>query len=225
MVAQGSRATIRHERGVLVEYTAASTPLVFAFEFNPRAVTRTRRMVTQPNPLGRTQGATRFNDRTEAQRVTQGVSAEPETLSFRILLDATDRMHENDPIASRLGVQPEIDTLRSMLEPKDQIPGGMLRLAAADDGRNRALTRNRYPSVLVFKWGPHIFPVFMREVRVEAKEYLPNLHPYRAEATLSLEVIEGENPLYQLERKRQLASATVHATSTLASAITNWVEI
>ncbi|MCG8416736.1 MAG: hypothetical protein MJE77_02180, partial [Proteobacteria bacterium] len=73
--------------------------------------------------------------------------------------------------------------------------------------------------------GPHVLPVFMTEVRVAAREHLPDLHPYRAEVTILLEVIEGKNPLYDFERKRQLAAAAGHSSSSLVSTLSDWLAI
>jgi hypothetical protein len=61
--------------------------------------------------------------------------------------------------------------------------------------------------VLLFRWGPHTLPVFMTQAQIELKEFLPNLKPYRAEATLTLQIIESNNPFYVDELKRQFASA------------------
>ena len=61
--------------------------------------------------------------------------------------------------------------------------------------------------MLVFKWGMQVLPVFMTQAQIDVKEYLPNLTPYRAEATLTLQVIESRNPFYEAERRRQAALA------------------
>lgn len=76
-----------------------------------------------------------------------------ESLSLKILLDATDRMNAGDEIASEQGVQPEIDIIRSMLEPKIQTPDGARTLAAIGQGDERAFSRHVYASVLLFNWG------------------------------------------------------------------------
>jgi hypothetical protein len=42
---------------------------------------------------------------------------------------------------------------------------------------------------------------------VELQEFLPDLTPYRAEVTLTLQIIESNNPFYQDELNRQFGSA------------------
>ena len=117
-------------------------------------------------------------------------------------------MNADDPVASEFGIQPEIDIVRTMVEPKSQTPAGARTLAALGADDARAFSRDRYASVLLFQWGAVSLPVFMTQAQVEIQALLPNLFPYRAEATLSLQVIESMNPIYTTELKRQTTSAT-----------------
>ena len=94
-------------------------------------------------------------------------------------------MNKGDPIASVQGVQPELDTLRAMVEPKAQGPGGLQMLASLGAGPSRAFQRQETASVLLFAWGDHVLPVFLTSIRVEGKSHLPTLVPYRASANLT----------------------------------------
>lgn len=47
----------------------------------------------------------------------------------------------------------------------------------------------------------------MTQAQIEIKAFLPSLHPYRAEATLTLQMIESNNPFYPQEVERQFRSA------------------
>ncbi|MGD8932505.1 MAG: hypothetical protein PVI52_08035, partial [Chromatiales bacterium] len=136
-------------------------------------------------------------------RAAQNVSVNAETLSVKILLDATDRLNAGDPEAGQYGVQPEIDTLRSMLEPKVQAGEGVRMLAALGAGGRKAFEKQSYASVLLFKWGVQVLPVFLTQVQLEIKDHLPGLVPYRAEATLNLQLIESKNDFYVEELQRQ----------------------
>src|SRR5262249_47707946 len=80
----------------------------------------------------------------------EGGTVNAESFTAKILLDATDRMNAGDPIATQYGVQPEIDVLRSMVEPKIQTPDGARTLAALGEGNSRAFARDEYASVLLF---------------------------------------------------------------------------
>ena len=198
-------------RGLLVEYGLSLPPLALQFEFNPQTLSRTRSIsITTGNAPG-TRGGYDFTLPSETSRVAQGVTVDPETFNLDVLFDASDRMSDpslpGHPIASTLGIEPELDTLRSMVEPKTQGPGGMQVLAGLGLGGSKAFQRDTHPSVLLLIWGTHVLPVFLTSVQVEEVSHLPSLIPYRANVTLSFQVIEGNNPFYQVEVVRQMVGA------------------
>jgi hypothetical protein len=210
-------------KGVLLEYGLSLPPLVLVFEFNPQTLSRTRTInITTGNAPG-TRGGYDFVLPTETARVAQGVSVEPEQFSFEILLDATDRMADpNLPghlIAKEFGVEPEVATLRSMVEPKTQGPGGLQMLSSLGLGGAKAFQRDEHPSVLLLVWGTHILPIFLTSVQMEEVAHLPSLKPYRVNATLSCQVIEGNNPFYTVEQIQQLAGAALNLVSTVSTAV------
>lgn len=207
MSLSGNWSNLRAEQGVLVEYALSHKPLILHFEFNPSSITRTRTVTIKTGGAPGTKGGYSFSDESETQRASQGVSMEAESFSLRILLDATDRMNSGDTIASREGVQPEIDVIRTMLEPRSQGGEGAITLAKLGQGNQRAFSRDTFASVLLFQWGKQLLPVFMTQAQIEMKAFLPNLFPYRAETTLTLQIIESDNPIYQIEQKRQFISA------------------
>jgi hypothetical protein len=207
MDTNGTWSHLRPQRGALIEYGNAERPLELHFEFNPTTITRTRTITIKTGGAPGTRGGYDFSDRSETPRASQGVTVTPESFSVKILLDATDRMNAGDEQAAKNGIQAELDIIRSMLEPKVQTPEGARTLAAIGHGGERAFSRHQFASVLLFSWGVHTLPVFMTQAQIELKEFLPNLAPYRAEATLTLQVIESNNPFYVEELKRQFASA------------------
>ncbi|HEX7839008.1 MAG TPA: hypothetical protein VF469_16130 [Kofleriaceae bacterium] len=200
---------LRTSRGALVEYAVSLPPLILMFELNPEYISRSRTITVKTGNAPGTRGGYDFVLPTETPRVAQGVTVQPETLTIEVLFDATDRMNGGDPIASIQGVQPELDTLRAMIEPKTQGPGGLQMLSSLGAGAQRAFQRQESPSVLLFAWGEHVLPVFLTSIRVEERAHLPSLVPYRANATLTMQVIEGNNPFYLLEQLRILVGATV----------------
>lgn len=213
----------RVTRGALVEYGLSLPPLLLEFEFNPESLSRTRSVsITTGNAPG-TKGGYDFAYPWETNRVAQGVSVEPEQFSIDILVDATDRMgdsnHPAHAIANDFGIEPDLDTLRSMVEPKTQGPGGVQMLAGLGLGSGRAFSRDEYPSVLLLVWGSHVLPVFLTSVQVEEVSHLPNLKPYRANVNLSFQVIEGNNPFYKVEKVRQSVGAAMNFASGAANVI------
>lgn len=206
-------------KGFLVEYALSLPPLVLAFDFNPQTLTRNRRVTLTLGTTPATRGGYDFALPTETSRVAQGVSVEPESFDVEILLDATDRMNDDDALARTLGIQPELDTLRSMVEPKTQGPGGLQVLASLGLGGTRAFQRSECASVLLFVWGSHVLPVFLKSIEVAESAHLPDLTPYRATVKLSLQVIEGNNPFYAVEKVRQVVGAALNTGRTAASAL------
>ena len=202
---------------MLFEYGFSSGILALDFEFNPSSITRT--VSVKPGDRSKVPGGYDFMTPLEAMRAAQGVVAEPESFDITILLDATDRMDAGNLKAGTLGIQPELDVIRSMLKPTSQQPSGAKMLAALGvDGKNSSSEYQAMP-VLLFKWGVHILPVFMTQARTEIKAFLPSLIPYRAEVTLNLQIIESNNPFYTVETLRQTLSAMSNSITTILPGI------
>lgn len=210
---------LKPTKGFLLEYALSIPPLVLVFDFNPEQVTRNRSITIATGSTPATRGGYDFMLPTETARVAQGVSVEPESFDVDILLDATDRMSESDPIATTVGIEPELDTLRTMVEPKAQGPGGFQTLASLGLGGARAFQRSETASVLLFVWGTHVLPVFLKGIDVQEVAHLPSLIPYRANVKLSLQVIEGNNPFYKAEQIRQVIGAALNTGRTVGAAI------
>jgi hypothetical protein len=204
---------------MLIEYALSIPSLVLVFDFNPQSLTRTRSITLRSGSAPGTRGGYDFALPTETARVAQGVTVLPESFTIEILLDATDRMNDGDPIATQFGIEPELDTLRTMVEPKAQGPGGLQSLASLGLGGQRAFQRSESASVLLLVWGSHILPVFLTSIRVTEEAHLPSLVPYRARAGLTMQVIEGNNPFYQVEKVRQVVGAALNAGSALTGGI------
>ncbi len=203
-VASGNHSHLKVTRGVLKEYTNGDNPLELHFEFNPTTITRSRAIEITFGEGQETVGGRDFSGTSEIARVAQGATVKAESFSVKILLDATDRMNAGDEDAQTKGVQPELDILYSMVEPKLQAADGATTLAALspDAGDSQP-----YPSVLLFTWGQQVLPVFMTQIQFDVKDYLPSLLPYRAEATLTLQVIQSRNDFYTQEIQRMFSSA------------------
>lgn len=206
-------------KGMLIEYALSLPPLVLVFEFNPESLTRTRTITLRTGKAPGTRGGYDFALPTETPRVAQGVTVQPESFTIDILLDATDRMNDGEPIATQFGVEPELDTLRTMVEPKSQGPGGLQTLSSLGLGGERAFQRSESASVLLLVWGTHILPVFLTSVQIAEQAHLPSLIPYRAKATLTMQVIEGNNPFYTVEKVRQVIGAALNTGRTVIGGI------
>jgi hypothetical protein len=200
-------------RGVLFEYGFSMPPLGLVFEFSPESISRTRTVTIKTGDAPGTRGGYDFMSPLETPRASQGIEMKAETFTFDVLFDATDKMAAGDPIATQFGVQPQIDTLRSMIEPKTQGPGGIKTLAALGQGGARAFERQEVASVLVFGWGAQVLPVFLMTYTQKELLHLPNLLPYQAKVTITLQVIESRNPFFMADRVRQVAMTALNLLS------------
>jgi hypothetical protein len=206
-------------KGMLIEYGLSLPPLALIFDFNPQQISRSRTITIKTGNSPGLRGGYDFTTPLETPRVAQGVDMQAESFSIEILLDATDAMDQGDATAQQFGVQPQIDTLRSMLQPKTQAPPGaqlLSSLASAVTGQPKAFERNETPSVLVFAWGTQNLPVFLTGVSQKEALHLPNLMPYRAEMQLSMQVIESTNPFFTAEQARQTAMVALNAGKTIS---------
>ncbi|MFT6925777.1 MAG: hypothetical protein ACJAZP_001366 [Psychromonas sp.] len=199
---------IKTAKGMLIEYTLSLPPLALEFEFNPESVTRSRSVTFDSNALP----IIDFVTSSESNRIGQAASATAEMISFDILLDATDKLSDSSHIMHQVakvsGVEPEIATLRSMLEPKINGPSAFQMMSSLAGNSAHAHERDEHLSVLLFVWGTHILPVFMTSLNIEEQAHLPLLAPYRAKAAISLQVLESNNPFYQVEQvQRMILSA------------------
>lgn len=206
-------------KGALVEYSLALPPLALVFDFNPQTLSRTRTIQLRTGSAPGTVGGYDFTLPTDTPRVAQGVTVMPESFSIDILIDGTDRLMAGDAITEQFGIEPELDTLRSMVEPKSQGPGGLQMLSSLGLGGARAFQRDQSASVLLFIWGSHILPVFLTSVKVDETAHLPTLVPYRANVQLSMQVIEGNNPFIKVEKVRQVIGAAMNSGRTIGAAL------
>lgn len=206
-------------KGLLIEYGLSLPPLVLSFDFNPESISRSRSITVQTGDLPATRGGYSFMTPFETARAAQGVTMQPETLSIRILLDATDGMNKGDLIPTKFGVQPQIDTLRSMVEPKVQGPAGLQLLSSLAGGGARAIGHREHASVLLFFFGHYLLPVFLTSVTIDEKAHLPSLIPYRAEANLSMQVIESSNIFYNVEKIRQAVMTALNVVDEISAVI------
>jgi hypothetical protein len=205
-------------RAALVEYTLSLPPLALVFDINPQTLSRTRAVTLRSDRPPGVRGYD-FVTPADAGRIAQGVTVQPESFSIDALFDATDALDNDDDIAKQFGVEPQLDTLRSMVEPKTQGPGGLQLLASLGAATSHAFQQAQAPSVLLFVWGTHVLPVFLTAIRVDERAHLPSLVPYRANVNLAMTVVEGQNPFYAAEILRQTAGAAIGATQAIGSVL------
>ena len=200
-------------KGYLFEYGLTVPPLALVFDFNPQQISRSRTVTVRTGNAPGARLGYDFQTPLDTPLVSQGVELQGELLSVAILLDATDKMNDGDTIAGQFGILPQIETLRSMVEPKVQGPGGLQVLSSLAGGGARAFERHESASVLIFAWGLQFLPVFLTGVSQNDLLHLPNLAPYRAEITLTMQVIESKNPFSMAEKVRQTTMTALNTVT------------
>jgi len=179
-------------KGAFVEYGLSIPPLIVTFQFNPVTISRSRSNTFSVPGDGEgtlRQFHQRFSDLVTI-RDLQKVKVEPETItSLEIRLDATDKMNEEDPIATQFGISPQLATLELMMYPKGESLLGQALGFSFTGGEN--------PPMVLFVWGrKKILPVNITSMTIEEQEFTPDLNPIRAKVTVGLTVIEGKEPVY-----------------------------
>jgi hypothetical protein len=198
-------------KGALVDSNlAAFPPLIVPFQFNPDTITRRRS--TQLRDPAAQQGRTFETPEKESLGKAQSTLVQPETLSMDIRLDATDGLESGDPIAGQFGVLPALSALEMMTVPRSEsIFAGLLGLSA-----NFGFGDRKSTPVLIFVWGrQRVYPVRLTELTIQETEYNPSLCPTRVTASVSMQVLEDNNPFYRFTEAQRELLAGLNLTNAL----------
>ena len=146
-----------------------------------------------------------FDDLTKL-REAQDVKVEPETLSFDIRLDATDRLNDGDAQTAQFGIAPQLATLELLMEPKSEsVLGAVVDNVRQQLGRGGkpgfTFTGTSKPPMVLFIWGlKRVLPVNINSMQITETEFSPPLAPTRATVAVNLTVIEGKNAPYRYSK-------------------------
>ena len=190
-------------RGAFVEFGISLPPLIVVFQFNPvtisRAAAPTRTSHTPESARARRTPASSTGEGEPKSLIEfrngQTITVGPETLSFDIRLDATDKLNEGDTLTEQFGIAPQLSTLELMMLPKGQsLLGGACGRCSEASQELRVLRWRRDPPMMLFIWGrKKVLPVNIMNMQIREEEFSTDLNPTRAMVTVSLEVIEGPN--------------------------------
>ena len=196
-------------KGYLVEFNLNPDAIVLPFQYNPETLTRSRGTELTINNSPGVGLNFMFATPSQTPRIMQGAALQEETLTVEVLFVAGDYMDREKQSLGATGIQPVLDSLRLLVEPRSQKEGGLRMLTELGLTGARAFDRDVTPSVLLFVWGSEILPVVMKSVSYTVDEFLPTLAPVRAKAQLTLLVIEAHNPFIFADKIRQQLSAAV----------------
>jgi hypothetical protein len=154
-----------------------SDPLasLIVFQYNPETMTRKLEAQT----IGGTGGA-----KAEALRLT---GAPIETITIDVDIDATDQLEKGDPIATSLGIYPQLSALEMLIYPKSAVvianTISLLTVGSIE------VVPSLAPFTL-FVWGPkRVLPVRVNDFTITEEAYDVNLNPIRAKVSLGLRVL------------------------------------
>jgi hypothetical protein len=199
-------------RGVLIGLDPAN-PLasVVVFQYNPDEMTRTLQA------RAATGGGLSGGARSEALRLT---GAPIENISLAVEIDAADQLERGDPLASTLGIYPQLSSLEMLLYPKSSVVIANAALALAG---SIELVPAEAPLTLLV-WGiKRVLPVRLTQFSIVEQAYDPGLNPIRARVSLGLRVLSysdlaATSPGYHLFLAHQVVKE-VMATIASASAV------
>ena len=177
---------------------------IIVLQYNPESLTRT----IQPQTIGNEEGA-----RTDVLRLT---GAPIETIRLDAELDATDQLEQSDPIATALGIYPQLSALEMLVYPKSIKV--IIDTALMAVGTTEIVPPMAPFTVLI--WGiKRVVPVRVADFSITEEAYDVNLNPIRAKVSLGFRVLSYNDfsithPGYYLFLAHQVVKETMALINT-----------
>ena len=214
-------------RGATIVGSTTSGQLALQFQFNPETVTRTRAGQWDPR-VKRQEAKIPPNPevRGNASMGSSALLAESETISFKIIFDATEAVLAGRDYGAKNGVLPQL----AFLEIVSQGREGNIDPKKPDKTKEE-IQPIRPDELLLVLGSARIFPVVLTNLTITEQKFLPNLVPLRAEVELKLTVLEPIESRYsalvdtafaQLTQRRS-AAAQEASSASIVTAI--WAEL
>ena len=149
-------------------------PTTIAFQYNPETLRRT----LHPEMVGGED-----QDRSEAVRFT---GPPVQTIAMDIEIDATDRLAQNDAIAVKYGIAPDLAILELLVYPDSRNVSRMTSLLNNGTIEVAPLTADR--TLLI--WGQQrVLPVRLTAYSISEEAFDALLNPIRATVSLEMRVL------------------------------------
>lgn len=201
----------RTTKGAIIGVDIAN-PLasVIIFQYNPQQLTRT---LTPRVAKGN------GSDKSEAFRL-DGPPAE--NISLDIKIDAVDQLEQDESVARKLGIYPQLSALEMLLYPK---AASVIQNKILAELGTIEIVPNLAPMTL-FVWGiKRILPVAIQSFSISEEIHDVNLNPIKAEVKLGLRVLTYDDlnkahPGFYLSFSHQIlkeAMATLSSVNNLAN--------
>jgi hypothetical protein len=190
---------------------------IVVFQYNPESLTRS----LQAQMTGIDEGA-----RSEVLRLT---GAPVETIKLEAELDATDQLESADPIATTLGVYPQLSALEMLIYPKSTKV--IIDTALMLTGSIEIIPPTALFTILI--WGlKRVVPVRLTDFSITEEAYDVNLNPIRAKVSLGFRVLSYNDfsfthPGYYLFLAHQAVKETMALINTAneAAAVARGISI
>lgn len=199
---------------VTLDATTGIPTGIIGLQYNPETLTRK----LQP------QAVADQPDRTEILRLK---GPPTETITVVAEIDATDQLAASDPVATTLGIQPQLSALELLVYP-----------SSVDLILNEALTLLGTIEILpmeqplaIFVWNAaRITPVRITSIDITEEAFDTILNPIRAKVTLEMRVLNVNdtgflNPagmiymVYQIEKEAMALSNALQAGANLSASV------
>lgn len=198
----------RIARGALIGIDLFSPiPTVIAFQYNPDTLTRT--LQAQTGAEG--------GDRSEALRLK---GPPVETIKIDVEIDASDGLEKGEPVASDMGIYPQLSALEMLIYPKSALVIANTVLLALG---TIEIVPPQAP-LTIFVWGPkRALPVKLTEFSITEEAHDVSLNPIRAKVSLGLRVLSYSDlplthPGYPLFLAHQVTKEVMAAIGTVSGA-------
>ena len=189
------------------------------FQYNPKEIDRV---------ITATTGGGKGGDKKEALRLT-GAPKETITLN-KVEINAFDQLEKGDPIATSMGIYPQLSALEMLLYPKSlavlanntMIQAGMIEIAPVE------------APLTLLVWGARrVVPVQLSTFTIKEKEYDVNLNPICAELSLNFTVLSYNdlpishigNTLFLAHQVAKEAMATISSAGAMGSVVSGATKI
>lgn len=150
---------------------------VVIFQYNPEKVTRS--LTPKTGSQGGAEG--------EALRLS---GPPEETFTLDIEIDAADQLATGDPIATSLGITPQLASLEMLFYPSSGlvIANEALSLAGLIE-----VVPPEAPLALLVWSATRVLPVRITQITINEEAYDPSLNPIQAKVSLSLRVLNYDD--------------------------------
>jgi len=203
--------------GATVVGNSATGQLALQFQFNPETVTRTRAGQWDPR-LKRQQARIPATPevRGDASMGSSALLAESETISFKIVFDATEAVLAGTRGGvETVGILPQLAFLELVSQGREG--------TVSDDPKKQDKTKEivqpiRPDELLLVLGSARIFPVVLTNLTITETKFLPSLVPLRAEVELKLTVLEPIESRYSVLVDVAFAQLTQRRSKAVESA-------